>query len=247
MATIIGFFGGDSQVGTTMVAWSFAERLAEKGERVLLIFGSGSDDQAVIRADSGHSIDDLKASLRSGRLEREELFQSLEKKKDLWFLPGTKNSLTAEYFLENTYQVLFDGTLAAFDYVVIDGGSNVQLGLTISALQACSHRYFVLTQQAKAVHRFLQCRQHLLEPLELDGQVIINKYRKDPSLFLKKDVCKMIGTEAVTIPYVEEGWQAEMERRNLLGYSRFARAIDGMVQPFAQKGKKEKRWKRRFI
>ena len=169
MENIIGFFGGDSQVGTTMTAWSFAERLSGNNKKVLFLFGSGENDQAYFSAESGSSMDDLKAQLRSGWVERDDLFSLLAKRKNLWILPGTKDSLGADYFPENTFEVLLSNVLKDFDYVVIDGGHNVRLGVTISALNVCDCRYFLITQQAKTLHRFLQCKKNLLAPLGLNG------------------------------------------------------------------------------
>ena len=42
MKKIIGFFGGDNQVGTTMIAQSFAEVLQQRGNKVLYLMGSGN-------------------------------------------------------------------------------------------------------------------------------------------------------------------------------------------------------------
>lgn len=248
MQNVIGFFGGDSQVGTTMISWAFAERLAEKGKRVLLIFGSGSDDCCFLSADGGRSVDHLKAAIRSGKLEREDLLQNLEKQKQLWVLPGTKNSMTTGGFLENTFQIMLENVKGDFDYVVIDGGSDVRLGLTISALHVCHHRYFILTQQAKTLHRYIQCQRQLLTPLGFEHQIIINKYRKNPAFVLKKDVCKMTDIEAaIVIPYVEAGWHTELDGKNLLSFAGFCKAIDNLVLTFVPDLKKEGKWKKLFI
>ncbi|MBR4019775.1 MAG: hypothetical protein IKI99_00515 [Firmicutes bacterium] len=248
MKDIIGFFGGDSQAGTTMIAWSFAEKLSEKEQRVLLVFGSGGDDQAVMPAESGHSIDALKASMRSGRVEREELMQCLEKKKQLWILPGIQNGLAAGQFLEDTFEILLKSIEEDFDYVVIDGGSDIRLGLTVSALNISTCRYYVVTQQSKTLHRYLRCRQQFLEPLGLRGRLILNKYRMDPALFLKKDVMRLTAEEPVAvIPYVNEGWQIEMEQKNLLLSSRVSREIERLTMPFVQEEKKERKWRKPFI
>lgn len=247
MKEIIGFFGGDSQVGTTMIAWSFAERLSEQGQRVLLVFGSGCDDQALLPLEGVHSIDELKAGIRSGCVERDDLLQCLVKRKSLWVLPGIKNRLAAGQFLENTFEILMAGIKGDFDYVVIDGGSDVRIGLTVSALNTCTSRYFVVTQQPKVIHRYLRCRQQFLEPLALESRLILNQYRKDPALFLKGDISRLTGTDEVTIiPYIAEGWQAEMERKNLLSFSRFCRAIDELTASLIPQEKKEGKWRKRF-
>ena len=247
MNQIIGFFGGDSQVGTTMIAWSFATRLAERGSRVLLLFGSGNDDRAFVPAGHGQSIDGLKAGLRSGRVDRQDLMESLEQKKNLWLLPGVRNPFKADEFLEDTFQILLDGLEDTFDFVVIDGGSSAQRGLTLSALQICTQRYIVITQQAKTIHRYMQWKKQFLEPQGFDGKLMLNQYRKDPSLFLKKDVSKLAESEIeAVIPYIEGAWQAEMEQKNLLAFSNFGKAIDRLVDTYVSKKKGEGLWKKSF-
>lgn len=247
MKRVIGFFGGDSQVGTTMVAQSVAERLAEQGLRVLLVFGSGKYGDGYTKEDGAHSIDDLKAGLRSGKVEREELMQSLTEKKNLFILPGVRNPLLAKYFPENTYRLLIEQAREDFDYMIIDGGCEYHLGITISALTDCDVRFFVTTQQAKSLYRYGLYRKQILEPLELDGRLIINKYLRDPALFLKHDILKFCGMkDAVTLPYIEYGWQAEMEGKSLLAYRGFCKGIEQIVEEFEPVCRKERIWKKSF-
>lgn len=244
----IGFFGGDSQIGTTMLAQSFAEELAEKGLRVLLIFGSGKAGDMYVNLSQDKSIDDLKASIRSGKVEREEFFQTLEHKKTLWMLPSVRNPFVAKYYPENTYEVLMESVEDYFDYVVFDGGSDVNLGLWISALNICQERYFVTTQQAKSVIRFKLYQKQILEPLQVDGMLIINKYMKDPALYLKSDILRILGRqEALLVPYIEYGWQAEMEGKTLLEHKRFERALASLVEVYEPTMKKERKWTRNFV
>lgn len=248
MKHIIGFFGGDSQVGTTMVAQSFAELLAERTRKVLLILGSGKYGDPYIRTGQAHSIDDLKASIRSGKVEREELMQSLERKKNLWILPGVRNPLMAKYFPENTYKLLIDAVRDDFDYIIVDGGCEFYLGITISALNDCEERFFLTTQQTKSIYRFEFYQKEILEPLNLGGKLIINKYLKDPALFLKGDILKFCHqSKAFIIPYVEYGWQAEMEGTSLMQHKGFYKAIESIAEVFEPTMKKERKWKRSFV
>lgn len=248
MVDVIGFFGGDHQMGTTMVAWSFGESLAEQGKRVLFILGSGNNDEGILRHQQGYCIDDLKASLRTGYLEKEELMQILDKRKNLWILPGIKNSLTAFHFPENTFEILLDTVEDTFDVIVIDGGSNLHMGLTVSALNVCTQRYFLVTQQPKSIHRFVQCKTQFYEPLGIGGILIINKYQKDPSFLLKKDILRITGEdEGIVLPYVDSGLQAEMECKTLLSFPRFAKAMQILSSELIPKERKTKLWKRLSI
>ena len=248
MEKVIGFFGGDHQVGATMVAQSFAEVLQQRGKKVLYLMGSGKFGEEFLPLSGKHSIDDLKASVRSGRVTAEDFYQNLEQIRGLWVLPGVRNQLTAGYFTENTFEVLLSEVSEDFDYVVIDGGSDANLGITISALNTADHRFFVTTQQSKSIRRMILLQKNIVQPLERMGDLVINKYLKDPALLLKSDILSLCEIEeAFTVPYVEYGWQAEMENKSLLRYGRFAKGIEVMADVFAPGSQKEGRWKRHFL
>ncbi len=247
MEKIIGFFGGDSQVGTTMIAQSVAELLKERGKKVLFILGSGKYGDEFVNIGIRHSLDDLKAGIRSGKVPAEDLLQTLEEVRGMWVLPSVRSPLTAKYFPENTYEILLASAGETFDYIVIDGGDNANLGLMISALNTADERFFITTQQAKAVRRFLLLQKNVLEPLKLKGKLVINKYVQDLSLLLRQDVLSLCERgEAFTIPYVEYGWQAEMEGRTLLHFGRFARAAGEIANLFVPAEKKGGIWKKNF-
>lgn len=248
MKKVIGFFGGDSQVGTTMIAQSMAELLQQRGQRVLYIMGSGKFGDEFFNLEGRHSIDDLKAGVRSGRVTLEDLFQNLEECRGLWVLPAVRNPLTARYFTENTYEILLAEAASEFDYTVIDGGCDAALGMTIAAMNTSDHRFFVTTQQSKSIRRLVLQQKNVVQPLKLQGTLIINQYLKDPGLLMKGDIlalCEM--EEAYTIPYMEYGWQAEMEGRSLLRYGKFAKAAGVLADLFEAKGQKEGLWKKRFL
>ena len=248
MEKVIGFFGGEHQVGATMVAQSFAEVLQQRGKKVLYLMGSGKFGEEFLPLSGKHSIDDLKASVRSGRVTAEDFYQNLEQIRGLWVLPGVRNQLTAGYFTENTFEVLLSEVSEDFDYVVIDGGSDANLGITISALNTADHRFFVTTQQSKSIRRMILLQKNIVQPLERMGDLVINKYLKDPALLLKSDILSLCEIEeAFTVPYVEYGWQAEMENKSLLRYGRFAKGIEVLADVFAPGSQKEGRWKRHFL
>ena len=247
MKHVIGFFGGDSQVGTTMIAQSVAELLKERGKRVLLIRGSGKYGGEFAHAGARSSLDDLKAGIRSGKISEDDLDQVIEEVKGIWVLPSVRNPMSVRYFPENTYEVMLASAGEEFDYIVIDGGEDANSGLMISALNISDDRFFITTQQSKSVHRFLLLQKNVLEPLQLQGQLIINKYVADPALFLKQDVLSLCGREAAfTVPYIEYGWQAEMEGRTLLHFSRFAKALGNIADIFVPVEKRAGVWKKSF-
>lgn len=228
MRKIIGFFGGDSQVGTTMTAQSFAEKLAERNKKVLFISGSGKFGDPFRTLSEKHSIDDLKAAVRSGEVSADEFSQTIEKCRGIYVLPSVRNPLNAKYFPENTYEIMLKSAAEEFDYVVIDGGNDANLGLTISALSFADRRYFITTQQPMALKRLAMLNQSILQPLNFGGKLIINKFMYDPSLFLQKEIAEITQfdvKEIRTLPYIEYGWQAEMEGKSLLHFRSFGNAV----------------------
>ncbi|MFQ9892017.1 MAG: hypothetical protein ACLRWH_02285 [Emergencia sp.] len=248
MNKIIGFFGGDSQVGTTMLAQSFAELMGQRGKRVLLILGSGKFGEAFAHLSSRYSIDDLKAAIRSGKVGKEDLLQSVERSRHIFILPSVRNPLTAKYFPENTYEIMLSSAGEEFDYIIIDGGDDANLGLMISALNIVDVHYFVITQQPKSLHRFLLLQKNILEPMDIGGTLIVNKYLKEPALFMKKDILKLCERQALfTVPYIEYGWQAEMEGKTLLAFHRFGKAVKRIACKLEPDQKKESLWKKRFV
>ena len=68
--------------------------------------------------------------------------RTLEECRGLWVLPPVRNPLAAKYFPENTHQILLAALDEKFDYVVIDGGDDANLGLTISAPEPVSQSVF---------------------------------------------------------------------------------------------------------
>ena len=248
MKKVVGFFGGDAQVGTSMIAQSFAEMLASRGKKVLLVLGSGKYGDTAFLTGSEHSLDDVKAAIRSGNIEREELLQNLEKKKGVWVIPGVRNPFLTKYFPENSCQVLLEPVKDDFDYAVIDGGCDYHLGLVISALNVSDCRFYITTQQAKSIARFGFCQKQIFRPLNLPGHLVVNKYMKDPALFLKADVLKFCeAADGGVIPYIEYGWQAEMEGSTLLQYRPFYKAIEKLLHIVEPEGKKERKWKRNSV
>lgn len=231
-----------------MIAQSLAELLQQRGQKVLYIMGSGKFGCEFFNLDGRHSIDDLKAAVRSGRVSSEDFLQNLEEIKGLWVLPAVRNPLSAKYFTENSYEIMLAEVQNEFDYTLIDSGSDPDLGLTISAVNTADDRFFVTTQQSKSIRRLLLLQKNVMMPLQKEGRLIINKYMKDPGLLLKGDVltlCEM--EEAFTVPYVEYGWQAEMESKSLLRYGKFARAMTALADLYEPENRKDGLWKRHFL
>lgn len=226
MSHIISFLGGDSQVGTSMISQSVAEALYRQRRKVLFISGSGKYGNDFLNCNSEKSIDKVRANIISGRLKGNELAQLSERRQEFNLIGGTMHPLHYSDFPENTFQILLGEAEDMFEYVVIDGGDGTELNLSKSAVDTAESVYIVITQQPKSIKRFQLLKEHCLQGIEEKSKILLNKYLKDPSLMTWKEVEKLCGQNLeVVIPYMEYGWQAEMERRTLMNYKKYAKQI----------------------
>lgn len=246
MSHIISFLGGDSQVGTSMISQSVAETLYRQKHKVLLISGSGKYGNDFLDCGPEKSIDRVRANILSGRLRGRELEQVSGREQDFNLIGGTMHPLHCSDFPEDTFQVLLAETEGMFEYIVIDGGDGTDMNLTRSALRIGKTIYFVITQQPKSVKRFELLKEHNAKDLEGKSQLLLNKYMKDPSLMTWKEVEKLCGQRIVaTVPYMEYGWQAEMEKRTLMGRRKYAKQIRVLVKQINDAAEQEGTWKRK--
>ena len=242
MAEMITFLGGDSRVGCSMLVHAAAEALTAQKKKVLVIGASGKFGDDFFQNREKKSVDDLRANLISGNLEEEELREVLVKEKDYWILPDVRDPVAAAYYPENCWDPLRHLT-GDFDHVLFDAGSDVRLGTVISALTMAEERYFVVTQQEKTVNRFRCASEKVLKPLGLTGKLVVNQYQKAASLASSGEISRFTGyAVGGVIPFVNYGWQAELEHCTLMGNGRYAR---GVRQLAAQLGREEGRTGRR--
>lgn len=247
MSRKIGFIGGDSQVGTTMTAQAVAEVLAAEGARVLFVLASGKTGNDYISNRDNRSIDDIKANLINGHIDGYELGQVLTKEKELWVLPGIRDVISASYYTERVTEPLCRAA-EDFDFVIFDCGDDLKQGLTISGVNICDERYVVLTQQEKTLRRFAYMKEYILDPLNLKGKLLINKHKANVSLLTGGEIGRMFSMEVCgKIPYIEYGWQAEIERNTLLKDAKYSRAIYNIADVITGKTRESKSWLKNLI
>lgn len=241
MGEIISFFGGDNQVGTTMVSQSLAQRLKQTGKKVLYIQCSGKCAEGFFSPSLTKGLDDIKADILTGQINIEEINHVIEKRKGLSIIGSVKNSYSAKYFPDNTMEIVLKEICNEYDYIVLDAGSSIDLGLGISALSIADKRYYVLTQQRKTIERFSFTQMNFLNPLKFNGKLVINKFLKEPSFFTKKEI-ETICKEDVSacIPYMEYGWQAEVEGNILMRFPKFERHIEKIEADILERGRETK-------
>ena len=66
-------------------------------------------------------------------------------------------------------------------------------------------------------------------PLDFSGKIIVNKHQSNVSLLTPGEISRQFSMDvAASIPYVEYGWQAEIERQTLMGTGRYSKAIGNL-------------------
>ena len=246
MGRITAFLGGDSQVGTTMTALSYGEMLAARGEKTLLICGSGKIGDPFFLNREHHSIDDLRAYLLNGHLAAADLQQVLCRDKNLWILPDVRDSITAAKYDEKTMQRICEAA-GTYDHIVLDLGDRIDLGLVVSGIEAADRHYLVVTQQEKVLGRCPYLRDRVLQPLGCTPRLIINKYQNVVALLTKREISGLLQYEAAgTLPYIEFGWEMEIRHQSFREVKRYRKALEMIPE---QEDSEERRhtWKRPSI
>lgn len=216
------FYGADSKVGTTNVAQSVAEKLAENAN-VDILYMSLSGVPGVEYFDSSFpmGLDDLKAKIASKVLTQHELKESCTRvAPNLAVLKGAISIPLRRHYLVEHIARLIDIAAKAFDVIVIDAGSGVDYGLIIGALNSTQNRFLVVTQQAATLKAYDAMNEQVLSKLLIGNwSCIVNKYVVDASLLLPEQVAQTYKAPLVaTLPFSDFGWQAEKESKCLLHY-----------------------------
>lgn len=244
MENVIGFISGDAGCGTTMISQSVAECLRSSGKRVLLIMASGNFGDDFFINKENCSIDNIKAGIINGNLSYRELEEQFVNLEGLKILPGVINQYTTGYYPENAIKNIVELCNENFDYIILDIGNSFQKGLCISALSAAEKKYTVITQQEKTIRRYMNVSEKVLVPLNVKSSLIVNKNIKNIAFCSGKELAKIFKSESIfLVPYIEYGWQAEIERHTLLDFTKFSKAILNIAEDITSE-KRERNGKR---
>ncbi|MCR5481463.1 MAG: hypothetical protein K6F52_01520 [Clostridia bacterium] len=221
MENLYVFHGVDHKCGTTMIAQSVAEMLAESDRKktVLLLSLAGRRNADFVR-ESTDPIDCYKSRIDSGLDVTKKLLRKNKCGENLYFISGVDNELEERYYLPQTAERLLEGLERDFDIIIADAGSEIDNGLAIGGLQMAKKKYLVMTQNESALRRY-EKNWLLYESLKLNfSGYIINKY-SDDSPYDISYLSRRMGVEKEMLHRINlagSGLQAEMDCRTLLGY-----------------------------
>ncbi len=231
---LISFFGGDAHTGCTTVADAVARTIASRGSRTLFISASGKASLPYTQKELCHSIDDIRASLISDKLSREELAQAAEQDGALEIIGDVRNTYTSKLFPVDTFKKI-KRLSEDYSYIVVDGGSRMDIAMAISALNESDERYFVISQSPVCLHRFKETDDYILRQLQTNFKIILNRFSREFAFYRRNEMEAMIERKIdYIVPDIEYGAYAQFERRNVLltkgGKRSLNEITDGILQ-----------------
>ncbi len=213
------FYGADDKVGVTNISQSVAEMLSEnKNLRIFYTFLNGRTSTDYLDEFTGISIDSLRTKLDSGILTDTELVDACTVIEDnLFVLKGVESLISRRYFTPTHVEKLLGIASKKFDIVIVDGGSNIELGLVVGALNSTKNKFLIVTQQEKTINNYLWVKSNVLDLLKIkDFTLIINKFLSSSELNSESELAKKLELQPVTsIPSSDLAWQSEKEHKTL--------------------------------
>ena len=227
MSEVITFFGADSSVGTTMLAQSVAEKLSEKG-KTLFIMASSRPAMDFYKAggDYVRSIDELRPMLRSGNISIRDILGICYKTGKIYILPPPTDIIRVRQFFESDLRTILDLAKIEFDYIVIDGGCDLQYPLGVSSLTLASKVFIVIKQSEKSLRGFKFLSETFLNPLCIVYDVVLNQYDETFMYYRLEKIKRLLKDLRIfTVCNIERGEEAELRMETLMRFSLFREQI----------------------
>lgn len=223
MRSVITFFGADSKTGVTMLTQCIARLLSEiyKDKKVIVLHCDGHYGMEYVSSfkDNLKGIDDLKAKLVSGLLEIAELKDCCLNIGNLSILPGVSNFVDRKYYQPDLVSVLTRSALEHYDFVLIDAGSNLDIGLSVGALISADIAFLVTNQKSSVKTRYDKIESQVLSKLPGFKQfnaLVINEHLKIAGLPQEKQLRQDYRIEkSFILPWSDFGWQADVDETGL--------------------------------
>lgn len=242
MKKVLTFIGADSKVGTTMVAQSVAETLVKNKQKVLLVLASGEFGDDFISNETIGCIDELKGA---SVLTTEEALKLINVTKNgLSYVGGSRNIVEIKQFNPNVIDILIGAVYKEFDYIVIDGGHDLQMPLPIGSIIYTDELYYVFAPNEKAVKRFGYFKDMIISQIlkNVNNQkmaagkdpvletIIVNKVSKKMlATYSKEQISQIYDLEALDLPYVDSPEKYELEKKTMVGNKGYDKALNKLV------------------
>lgn len=217
---VMVFYGAAAKCGVTMLVQSLAECLAkqDRSKKVLLLQLSGNSGTQYSTATFSYGLDDLRVKLSSKVLSEAEFLGTCAISENLYTLQGTQNLMERKKYQPEDVNTLLELAKSTFDFVLVDGGSSVDLGLNIGALLYADQTVLITTQNKGNLREYLQKNSQVLKQLQISfSRLIINRFYIAHFLPNEQELAKQYQIEHSTVvDYSSYSLQAENEGRTLV-------------------------------
>ncbi len=228
MENVILFYGCDSQVGTTMTAFSAAELLAEKGKKVLYISAGPIPGNPFTESEPAGTVTDLWGNSAG----EEEILQLVTEHRGMDILQGVRSWMNSGSAMNGLLEEICRTCSRIWEYVIVDGGSSGEISMGREALAFAETVFLVLTQQEKSLYRWKMRKEWIENRLQVQPYFVVNKFMKNGTFYMESQLQKQLqcGADRLrTVPYLPYGWQAELDRATLMKYRTFRKSMEKII------------------
>lgn len=221
MNKYFAFHGTDHKVGTTMIAQSVAEIIADEKKhiKVLLLTLNGRKNTDYIK-ENVETIDNYRNQIESKMIVAREFMSSTRTNNNLHVLAGVIKEDEERYYFPNSVEYLVESVEEEFDIIISDTGSELDNGLAYGGLTLSDNNFMVITQQESSISRFELLRERYDKAGINFNRYIVNKFDdKDP--YTIQYILKRLNISKDTIfkvKQVDYSRQAEMEYKTLIDF-----------------------------
>lgn len=221
MCKVYGFFGADHKVGTTMMAQSAAELLAEESGDgdVLFLMLNESGGTEYVREEPAY-LDPLKSKLESRMMDVSDFYRSCRKCGKLYLLGGVENQHEYRHYMPEDAAHLVGMARTLFKTVMIDCGNRLDDGMSVGALSAADSQILVLTQGEIVIQRWERKRGLYNKLGILPDLYLLNSYLSQDT-YNKAYIQERLGipsSQLHTVGRSDRGWRAEKESRTFAAF-----------------------------
>ena len=242
MADIITFFGGDSQVGTTLLSGSVCQGLKQRGKKSVLILASSEIGEGYFTSEKKNNLGNL---LRLSSLGSETVANCIASGPDFDIILGSDEPLKKQFFEPDLLEDICEILSKNYDFIVIDGGHDITLPLCVASLTAARRRYYVLTGSEKCRIRFEASFSSVIEGLGLDtkeDRIVLNKDSKKAAGYSAADLQNLFGKTCFAVPMYQNPERCESDHQSAYSKdSAYQRAVLTIADDIlGETGKKKK-------
>ena len=215
------FHGVDHKVGTTMIAQSVAEIIANENKslKVLFISLNGRESTEYVR-EAPISIDSMKMHIDNKIINSAEFLRSCKHSENFYMLAGVSNEIEERYYYPDTSRYLLETVAPEFDIIITDSGNEIDNGLAIGALSISKEIFLVITQQESILRRYERLKGIYDElGINITTYVVNKYYDQDP--YTLDYIADRMQIDKQCISRVEStGYsrQAEIDYKTLIEY-----------------------------